>query len=79
MGTDAWPIGGEFESQHWIQDGSFLTCFCCKMAIPCIFFVYFRLFKQTLQFLEQINVKNVHAEYGAGIQTHDLQNMSLLP
>ena len=27
----------------------------------------FRLFKQTLQFLQQINVTNVH---GAGIQTH---------
>ena len=33
-------------------------------------FVYFRLFKQTLQFLQQV--------YGAGIWTHDLQNVSLL-
>ena len=36
-------------------------------------FVYFRLFEQ---FLQQINVKNVHPVYGAGIQTHDLWNES---
>ena len=36
--------------------------------------VYFRLFKQTLQFLQ----KNVYPVYGAGIQTHDLHNMTLL-
>ena len=29
------------------------------MAIPGLFFVYFRLFKQTLQFLQQIYMKNV--------------------
>ena len=28
---------------------------------------------------QQINVKNVHPVYGAGIRTHNLQNMSLLP
>ena len=30
-----------------------------KMANPGLFFIYFRLFKHTLQFLQQINVKNV--------------------
>ena len=35
-------------------------------------FVHFRLFKQKLQFLQQINVKNVHSVYGVGIRTHDL-------
>ena len=35
--------------------------------IPGLFFVYFRLFKQTIQFLLQICVKNVHQVYGAGI------------
>ena len=25
-----------------------------------LFFIYFRLFKHTLQYLQQINVKNVH-------------------
>ena len=41
--------------------------------------LFFCLFKQTLQFLLQVNVKNVHPGYGAGIQTLDLQNTSLLP
>ena len=37
-------------------------------------------FKQTtIQCLQQINVKNVHPVNFAGIQTHDLQNMILLP
>ena len=31
-------------------------------------FVYFRLFKQTLQFLQQMNVKNSHLVHGAGRQ-----------
>ena len=31
--------------------------------------LYFRLFKQTLQFLQQIKMKNVHPVYGAGIRT----------
>ena len=42
---------------------------------------FFRLFSsfQSLQFLQQIYVNNVHPVYSAGIQTHDLQNVSLLP
>ena len=37
----------------------------------------FSLLKQTsLQILQQINVKKVRPVYGAGIQTHDLRNMS---
>ena len=37
------------------------------------------LFKMShTQLLQQINVKNVHPVNGAGIQTHDLWNMSLL-
>ena len=45
------------------------------MGQPLPLFVYFRHFKQTLQFLQQINVKNV---YGAGIRTHDLRKTLLL-
>ena len=30
-----------------------------KWANPGLFFIYFRLFNQTIQFLQQINVKNV--------------------
>ena len=36
-------------------------------------------FKQTIQFLQQINVKNVHPVYGAGIRTHGLLNTSSHP
>ena len=42
------------------------------MGHPGLIFVYFRLFKQTLQFLQQIIEKNVHPVFGAGIWTHDL-------
>ena len=52
------------------------ACFFKKWAIPDLFF---GLFKQTLQFLQQINVKNIHPVYGAGIRTHNLKNTSLLP
>ena len=42
-----------------------------------LFRLFSVFFKQTIQFLQQINVKNVKS--GAGIQTHDLWNVSLLP
>ena len=48
-----------------------------NLDIPVPLFNLFSPF-QTLQFLQQINVKNVHPVYGAGIRTHDLRNMSLL-
>ena len=35
-------------------------------------------FKQTMQIVQQINVKNVHPVSGAGIRTHDLLILSLL-
>ena len=41
-------------------------------------FVYFYLFKRKLQFLQQINVKNVHPVCSAGIWTHNLWN-TILP
>ena len=53
--------------------------FFLKWAIPGLFLIYFRLFKQTLQLLQQIHVINVHRVYGASIRTHEVQNMSLLP
>ena len=62
----------------------------CHTSLPPYFFIngptlaflsfIFGLYKQTsLQFLQQIYVKNVHPECSAGIRTHDLQNMSFLP
>ena len=48
-----------------------------KMDRPSLFSVYFRSLKQTLQFLQQINAKK--SPSSAGIQTHDLSNMSYHP
>ena len=47
--------------------------FLKKSAILGLFLIYFRLFKQALHFLLQINVKNVHPVYGAGFQANNLQ------
>ena len=49
------------------------------MGLPRPLFVYFCLFEQTLHFFQQINVKNVHPVFGAGIWTHNHLIMSLLP
>ena len=59
----------------------FLGFFKKKWANPGLLFVLiFGLFKQTLlQFLQQINVKNVHPVSGARIRTHNLLITSLLP
>ena len=57
--------------------------FFSKMGQPQpLFHLFSVLFKQTLlQFLQQINVKkcHVHPVYSAGIRTHDLWIVSLLP
>ena len=50
-----------------------------KWGNPSLFFVYFRPFKQSLQFLQQINVKNAHPVSGAVIWAHNLLIISLLP
>ena len=56
------------------------THFFKKMGQPRPLFRLFSVFfKQTMQFLQQINVKHVHPVYGAGIQTHNLSNMSRHP
>ena len=48
---------------------------------PASFILFSVFFKQAMQFLQQINVKNVifHPVYGTGIRTHDLLNMRRLP
>ena len=53
--------------------------FFIKEANPGHFFVHFRSFQTTIEFLQQMYVKNVHPGYGAGIRTHDLWNVSLFP
>ena len=50
-----------------------------KMGHPRSPFRLFQVFfKQTIQILHQIYVKNVHPVSGAGVQTHNLLIMSLL-
>ena len=73
----------------WFNYNSFTTnkqivtyflYFFKKMGHPLASFSFiFYLFKQTIQFLQQINLKNVHPVYGAGIRTHGLLNMSRHP
>ena len=48
-------------------------------ADPGLFFNLFCLFKHITNFTTNRYVKNVHPVYSAGIRTHDLWNMSLLP
>ena len=76
-GSEPKPNDWEFTTDDWfykVQQQVFLKC-----VFPGLFFVYFRLFRQTLQYLQQINVKNFHPVYSAGFRTHDLWNTSLVP
>ena len=50
-----------------------------KWANPSLFFIYFRVSNHITNFTTNSYVKNVHPVYGAGIRTHSLWNMSLLP
>ena len=44
------------------------------------YFLIMFLYKQTtIKILQQINVRNFHPVYGAGIRNHNLQKMCLLP
>ena len=54
------------------QPNCFTYVFFKKMGHPRPHFHLFLSFQTTLQLLQQINVKNVHPVYNAGIQTHDL-------
>ena len=57
-----------------------ISYYFLKWAIPGLFFILFSsFFKQTLQFLQQINVKKCPSGISARIRTHKLRNMSLLP
>ena len=61
------------------NDKSEFLEFFKKMGQPRPLFNLFSVFfKQTIQFLQQINVKKCPSSIQSGIQTHDLQNMSLL-
>ena len=56
-----------------------LFSFFSNRPSPSSFWFIFVFFKHTLQFLQQIYVKNVHPVYRAGIKTHNFQHMSLHP
>ena len=78
------PIFSSLLGNRWcktflaVKDGTVNVHFLKKWANPGLFFVYFRLFKQTLQLLQQINVKHVHPVTSAAIRTHNLLITSLL-
>ena len=61
----------------WLFRSLYLSTFF-KMGHPWPLFHFFGLFKQTVQILQQINVKSVHLVSGAGIRTHNLLILSLL-
>ena len=58
-----------------------LSFFLKKWANPGLFFVYIWPFQtnNTILKTNQFGKGHVHPVYGAGIRTHDLQNVSLLP
>ena len=69
--TQLWQIPTCNKSELWL----FLNG-----PTPASIFVSFQSFQSNIvQFLQQINVKNIYTVYGAEIQTHDLRNISLLP
>ena len=80
MGRESWVRCLEFKSNNrQILDGK-LPLFVLKWAIPSLFFVYFRLFKQTLHFLLQNYVKMSiqytvqgfePTTFGSGVSSHN--------
>ena len=59
----------------------YLSIFLKNGRTPASFSFIFGLLKQTIHFLQQINVKifHVYQVYGVGIRTHNLSNVSRLP
>ena len=81
--------GRPYRNQRNLEE--FSSFFSCTQSFdnlltngptPASFSFIFGLSKQTIPFLQKINVKkcpNVHPVYGTRIQTHDLSNMSCRP
>ena len=66
-------------SGHTAQNRKF-TVFLKKMGQPRPLFHLFTVFSNKhYNFYNKYMWKNVHPVYGAGIRTHNLWNMSLLP
>ena len=66
-------------SQAELSTGMTGAIFFNKMGHPWPLFHLFLSFQTNITILQQINVKNVHPVYGAGIRTHQLWNISLPP
>ena len=75
------PRSSRHDSGEKTRPGVSVIKLFFEMGQPRHLFCFFGLFKQTIQFLQQFNVKkcHVHPVYSAGIQTHGLSNMSRLP
>ena len=73
--------GGRSRKRKLSRTRLVLSCrqFFNKWAIPGIFFICFRFFKQHYNNYNKYLWKNVHPVYSAESRTHDLRNMSLLP
>ena len=69
-----WTFTDRYERKKFYETDAGLLFI--KMGLPGLFFV--RLFKQTLKFVQQKNVKDDHPVFGAGIGTCHLLLMSLL-
>ena len=63
----------------WYGSKLVYESFFLKMGQLRPLFHFFIFSNTNMQFLQQINVNNVHPVYGARIQTHNLWNMRLLP
>ena len=72
---------GRPELQFRVLCGEIIVFFFLNVPNPASFSFIFGLFKQTIEFLQQINVKkfHVHPIYGPAIRTYNLSNMSRLP
>ena len=64
-----WPFDESSNEQFFLKK---------NRPSPATFSIIFIFSKKYYNFLQQINVKNGHKVYGAGIRTHKHQNMSLL-
>ena len=80
LGCEEYLIGGDNYGVIQACNRIDINCFL-NWPTPASFSFIVGLFKQTTQFLQQINVKicHVHPVYSIVIQTHDLWNMSHLP
>ena len=77
LGFEPWTADESTEQWPPPSISKVMQNYFLNRPTPASFSFIFGLPKQTLQFLQQINVKNVHPVYGAGIRTHNLQNVSL--